>query len=342
MTPGRAPRLVPGRPQWCQGWAVPWILLLGVLLSTPSMGAAQPPPAQDAIPLPNVLVPDDPDLGGRVRILYWDGSAGRAERTALVLARHARLPGLPADQPRRAEVVLAPDLATWNAYTGGQVPHWGAGVAIPSLDRIVMPLFRAPWSGGVSEDRTLRHEWAHLGLHAHLDGLRIPRWFDEGYAQWASGGWDASSGWRLRVALARGSAPPLQELTLAWPRDRQAAELAYLLSASAVSYLVGESGARGMEVFLDRWEENQSFDRAFRETFGMTPAQFESRWIQHVRRRYGWIIFLSQTAFVWGILGVVLLVLFGIRRRRDRERLERLRRNEAGGDGTANWWTPFS
>jgi hypothetical protein len=342
MTPGRAPRLNRGRPGGSHRWAVVGMLFLWACLLSPSAVVAQSPPAHDSILLPNVLVPEDPVLGGRVRILYWDGSAGRAERTALVLARHAQLPGLPADQPGRAEVVLAPDLAAWDAWTGGQVPHWGAGVAIPSLDRIVVPLFRAPWSGGVSEDRTLRHEWAHLGLHAHLEGLRIPRWFDEGYAQWASGGWDAASGWRLRVALARGSTPPLQELTLAWPRDRQAAELAYLLSASAVSYLVGESGARGMEVFLGRWEESRSFDRAFRETFGMTPTQFESRWIQHVRRRYGWIIFLSQTAFVWGILGVVLLVLFGIRRRRDRERLERLRRNEAGGDGAANWWTPFS
>ncbi|TVP47319.1 MAG: hypothetical protein EA350_05600 [Gemmatimonadales bacterium] len=320
------------------------MLLAGPLPAAPAEGSLRPVPGDTAGSpgTPHVLVPDHEELAGRVRILYWDGSAGRAERTALVLARHAALPGLPPHEPVRAEVVLAPDLAAWDAYTGGQVPHWGAGVAIPSLDRIVLPLFRAPWSGGVSEDRTLRHEWAHLGLHSHLEGLRIPRWFDEGYAQWASGGWDATSGWRLRVALARGSAPPLQELTLAWPRDRQSAELAYLLSASAVTYLVEESGIRGMEVFLDRWQESRSFDRAFRETFGMSPSQFESRWIQHVRRRYGWMIFLSQTAFVWGILGVVLLVLFGIRRRRDRERLERLRRNEASGETPPTWWTPFS
>jgi hypothetical protein len=57
----------------------------------------------------------------------------------------------------------------------------------------------------------------------------------------------------------------------------------------------------------------------------MTPGTVRARWMEHVRRRYGWIIFLSQTAFVWGVLGIVLLVLFGIRRRRDRERMERLR-----------------
>jgi len=315
-------------------------LLMGAAgFAGPGAGAAGPAVSD---PEPRILVPESLVLAERVQILYWEGSEGRAERTARVLDRHAILPGLPANHPLRAQVVLAPDLATWDAWTGGQVPHWGAGVAIPSLDRIVLPLFRAPWSGGVSEDRTLRHEWAHLGLHGYLEGLRIPRWFDEGYAQWASGGWDTSAAWKLRAALARGTAPPLEDLTLVWPRERGEAELAYLLSASAVSFLVQESGARGMEVFLGRWRESGDFEGALRQTFGLTSGQFQRRWVEHVRRRYGWFIFLSQTAFVWGILGVVLLVLFGIRRRRDRERMERLRRAEAMGEGGERWWTPFS
>lgn len=330
-------------------------LLLALVTGTPGhlpgTSVDPPDPAWDTLlalpddtPRPEqvrVLVPDAAELADRLRILYWEGAEGQARRTASVLARNPNLPGLPEGTPSRVVLVLATDQAGWDAFTGGQVPHWGAGVAIPSLRRIVMPLFRTPWTGGVSEDRTLRHEWAHLGLHEHLEGRRIPRWFDEGYAQWASGGWDAASAWRLRVALARGSGTPLGDLTLAWPVDRSTAELAYLLSASAVGFLASESGPAGIEVFLARWREGGSFDGAFRSTFGMTPGGFEERWARHVRQRYGWLVFLSQTAFIWGVLALGLIVLFGLRRRRDRERLERLRAGEPGEDGSGHWWSPF-
>jgi hypothetical protein len=332
---------------------VPAVVTMVLLATVPGAAvagaAASPGPSQTTPPAesretlggppPQRLVADDPVLGGRVEVLFWPGSEGRAERTLRVLREHAHLPALPAHVPARAEVVLAPDEEEWARWTGGAVPHWGAGVAIPSRSRIVLPLFRAPWSGGVSEDRTLRHEWAHLGLHDHLEGLRIPRWFDEGYAQWSSGGWDVTAGWRLRVALARGTAPPLADLTLGWPRGRAEAELAYLLSASAVSFLVEEHGERGLEVLLERWPEEGSFEAAFRATFGVNTTRFEQRWVEHVGRRYGWILLLSQTAVLWAVLGVGLLVLFGLRRRRDRERMEKLRSEEPPEDGS--WWRPF-
>jgi hypothetical protein len=301
---------------------------------------AAPPGAPNPEAL-RVLVPESPELAHRLRILYWEGSEGQARRTADVLARNPDLPGLPVGVPERVVVVLAPDLVAWDAFTGGQAPHWGAGVAIPARRRIVMPLFRAPWSGGIAEDRTLRHEWAHLGLHGYLEGLRIPRWFDEGYAQWASGGWDAASAWRLRVALARGSDTPLSELTLAWPRARADAELAYLLSASAVGFMASEGGAAGVALLLRRWREGGTFDGALRSTYGVTASGFEDRWAEHVRDRYGWLVFLTQTGFIWGVLGVGIVVLFAIRRRRDRDHLDRLRQGEPGPGGVGPWWRPF-
>lgn len=286
-----------------------------------------------------VIVPSSPSLSDRLRVVHWVGDEGRAELTVELFERNPDLPGLPPGLPSRAVVYLAPDRESFDALTGGQVPHWGAGVAIPSRSRIVIPLFGNPWTGGEIEGRTLRHEWAHLGLHEHLEGLRIPRWFDEGYAQWASGGWDVGAMWRLRVALARGTAPPLDSLSLVWPRERSEAELAYLLSASAVSFLVQDSGARGMEVFLNRWAETRDFEGSFRRTFGLATGTFETRWVRHVKQRYGWILMMQNSMVFWGILGVILLVLFRIRRKRDRERMAELRAGEPP-DLPAYWDPP--
>ena len=296
------------------------------------------PPEVPGIDDARVLIPGDSVLHDRLRIVHWAGGEGRANRALAILERNPWLPGLPRDVPRRAVIFLAPDQARFDALTGGRVPHWGAGVAIPSRDRIVIPLFSQPWTGQGSEDRTLLHEWAHLGLHDHLQGLRIPRWFDEGYAQWSSGGWDRNSAWRLRLSLAGGGAPPLDSISLSWPRERGEAELAYLLAATAVSYLVEGSGERGLELFLARWREMGSFEEAFRRTFGITTGTFERQWLEHVKRRFGWVLVLSQSFVFWVLLGMALLVLFRIRKKRDRERMAQLRATEL--PDTPAWWGP--
>ena len=186
----------------------------------------------------------------------------------------------------------------------------------------------------------LRHEWAHLGMYEYLDGLVVPRWFGEGYAEWAAG-WDRSEAWRLRLLMATGQAPPLDSLTLGFPRDAASAGAAYLLAATAVEYLVQESGERGLELFLGRWRETRSFEGALRATYGVTAEQFEEDWRAHVKDRYGWLLLLSHSMLLWTALAGASLVLLRVRRRRDRERLARLRAVEApdlpsfwlGGEG---------
>jgi hypothetical protein len=270
------------------------------------------------------LVPEQEVLSGRLEVVHWLGDDALARRTVEAIAARATLPGLPESVPSQATFYIAPNEETWDVLTGGEVPEWGAGVAIPSLRRAVIPAF-ATSPGTLERERTAVHEWAHLGLHEYLTGLQIPRWFDEGYAQRAAGGWDFERAWRLRLALASGAAPPFDSLTLAWPRGSTEAELAYLLAGSAVDYLAQESGDRGLGVLLSRAREDGSFEAAFRRTYGLTTDRFEGRWIEHVRRRYGWMLVLTQAALFWVVASVVLLVAWRWRARRSRVKLAALR-----------------
>ncbi len=204
---------------------------------------------------------------------------------------------------------------------------------------VVLPAYAAGRTRGWNEARVARHEWAHLGLHEYLEGLRVPRWFSEGYAEWASGGWDAAEGWRLRVAMAAGRAPALDSLALEWPADRASAQVAYMLSATAVEYLVAAGGERGLALFLSRWREGGSFEAALRRTFGVTGGQLESDWGKYVRRRYGWLLFFSRSLVFWAFLGTLLAVLALVRRRRGRLRMARLRATELPDD-PAFWLDP--
>ncbi len=157
--------------------------------------------------------------GTRATVSFMAPDSGKAVRVLTALEVAPPLPGLPPDVPTGVLVLLAPDESVFERLTSGQVPDWGAGVALPAQATIVMPAYVSARGRGWSDTQVLRHEWAHIGLHQYLQGLRVPRWFSEGYAQWASGGWDWSEGWKLRVALAR-DRNPLDSLDLSWPRDQ--------------------------------------------------------------------------------------------------------------------------
>lgn len=265
----------------------------------------------------------------RVRVRYAPKDSLVAVRVLDVLSAQPTLPGVADSLPAGVTAVLAHTPAALDQLTGGTVPEWRAGVAVPSQGLLVVPTGEGPRILDPEGLRVLRHEWAHLGLHQQVEGLRVPRWFDEGYAQMASGGWDATEAWRLRVLLALGRAPPLDSLTLEWPRDRAAAEVAYLLSASALTYLLGDSGERGLSLFLERWRDGRSFESALQATFGVSTGQLEEDWRRHVKTRYGWLFVASRSAVLWMLLALVLLLTGRLRRTRSREALARLRAGEA-------------
>ncbi len=270
-------------------------------------------------------LPDGRYLAGvRATVSFVPADSIKAVRVLNTLEAATPLPGLPPGIPTGVLLVLAPDEAEFVRLTGGAAPDWGAGVALPAQSAIIVPAYTSARGSGWSDVRILRHEWAHIGLHQYLDGLRVPRWFSEGYAQWASGGWDWSEGWKLRIALAQGG-NLLDSLTFSWPRDEGRARTAYLLSATTVEYLVVESGPRALEVLLRRWKELGNFERAFRATFGLTTAQFEEDWRHYVKDRYGWLFVLSHSAVFWMFLSLALVAMAGVRRRARREHMARLR-----------------
>lgn len=292
-------------------------LVLGAALALPGTGAAQ-----------DVL------RRGPVALHYWPEQRPLAERVLEELGEQAALPALPDDifAGSTVDVWLAPDEARWDRLTGGDAPEWGAGIAVPDSGLIVIPTFDWERTPPYSVYLTLRHELAHVALQRYLGPARTPRWFTEGYAQWAAGEWRWESAWQLRVAFLDSDAPRLDSLTLHWPVGEQDARVAYLLSASAVAYLVDRSGERGLEIFLGRWRETQDFDAAFRSVYGLTLGQFEEDWRAHVKRTYGWTVVLGQSAFFWLIAAIALVVLWAIRRRRDRAKLETLRATEPPDD----------
>lgn len=267
---------------------------------------------------------------GDVTLEFWPQQE-RLAQSLLPGADYPSFPGIAADILRRGEpvrVVLAPDEARFRELTGGRVPDWGAGVAMPQAGLVVLPAYASDRTSGPELPSILRHELAHIALQRHLGKALVPRWFTEGYATWSSGQFDPSAGWQLRLALLTERAPTLDSLTLHWPLLEVDARLAYLLSASAVTYLYSLGTPESFDRFLANWAAGGDLERALRTVYVVSSPQLERLWRAHVKRSYGWVQVLAQSLFLWSIAALIILVLFIVRRRRNRGRLERLREDE--------------
>ena len=219
-------------------------------------------------------------------------------------------------------IAIAPDRDGFRALTGGAAPEWGAAVAFPESQRIVMQGQSAGSDAG-DPVAVLRHELAHLALHEALGGLP-PRWFDEGYASYAAGEWGRDELLATNVALVLGPIPSLAGLDSGFYRGASTAAASYALAYRAVAELAALDPERGLALFFEHWRESRSLEQAVRLAYGITLPGFEQRWQSRTRLRYGALAAATDVTLASAVFVALLLPLWVWRRRRDRRRLANL------------------
>jgi hypothetical protein len=165
---------------------------------------------------------------------------------------------------------------------------------------------------------TLRHELAHLALHQAVP-VRVPLWFDEGYAAWAAGEWERLGALELNLAVVRGAVPDLRGLDGALRGSATSADAAYALAVSAVTELARRNPSGSIAPLLQRLMAGHDFEASVLETTGLTLSQFERGWQRRVRQRYSLATWLLAGGG-WGVVALSLWVLVRLRRRADRAR----------------------
>jgi hypothetical protein len=243
----------------------------------------------------------------------WPAQQAVATDLARLADRPAEWPGLGVRDPGPLRLIVVPGAHLLDSLTAGRAPSWGAAIAVPGARTI---LLRADEGDLV---RTLRHELAHLALHEAV-AVRVPLWFDEGYASWAAGEWDRLGTLELNLTVVRGAVPTLTGLDGALRGSASSADAAYALAVSAVAELARRNPTGTLTPLLRRLESGEDFDAAVLATTGLAVGRFEQEWQRAVRRRYtlgNWLIAGG------GWLIVALLVAVQVRRRR---RLDRVRR----------------
>lgn len=259
---------------------------------------------------------------GRFTIVHFAPEA-RLARSLLAeaLARDS-FPGL--ERPRaQVLLLLAPDEDTFRSWVGTGAPEWGAAIAFPTLQRVVM---RGRDAGAADGDPrvTWRHEIAHLALHEAL-GPGIPRWFDEGYASYAAGEWGREEVLVTSLGLVWRGLPTLAGLDSGFYAGAERAERSYALAHRAVAELASLDRERGLSLLFGQWVREGTFERALRRAHGMSSADFEKHWKSRIRRQYGALALAADLSVLSLFLVVLLGPMWWQRRKRERRRLERMR-----------------
>jgi hypothetical protein len=281
---------------------------LGALLLAPSFARAQQPAA----------LRFDRD---RFTVVAYPRDEQLAKSLLASATSRDTFPGLP---PPKQHVVIAvaPNRASFRRWIGPAAPEWGAAVAFPESNRIVMQGREAASDAG-DPIEVLRHELAHLALHEALGDLP-PRWFDEGYASYTANEVDRDAVLGANLALLFRGMPGLDSLDAGFAGGSLRAQGTYALAYRAVAELAAQDPERGLTLFFRYWKESGRFDVAVRSAYGVTQPRFEEIWRQHTRRRYGGLALVADLSITAVLMLFLVMPFYIIRRRRDRLRMAAL------------------
>jgi hypothetical protein len=228
-------------------------------------------------------------------------------------------------------IYIASDRETYRRYHEGLVPEWGVaysrwhgreiGIDAGAVLKEPRPL-----------EVVLRHELSHIVLAERVGGVPCPRWFVEGLAMHQSSEWTLEDQWGLVRSISSKSLPRLEELTGPFPRNAGDATLAYRVSYYAFEELMGER--QGELVTLTAFiRDLGSFDESFTLTFGESPGEYSERLHVLMLNRYETAARLIRSMPYWGMLSLLFVIAYVVKRIRTWRRLREWERAEGGPQG---------
>ncbi|HYQ03970.1 MAG TPA: peptidase MA family metallohydrolase [Polyangiaceae bacterium] len=327
------------------------------VVAPPRAGATAPDGADAAAPAVSTLpssVPDAPRVGrgvlrlppipagfntydaGWVRFVYHPSSRERVQPliAQAEAVRHdltERL-GFPVLSEVRVEIARTTgEMATF-APSGAPYPEYAAGVAYSELGLVLLSL--TPVHPGEEQDlgEVFRHELAHIALHDALNGQSVPRWFNEGFAVFASGESSFTRMKTLSMATVGGSLIPLRDLERSFPNDETKAQVAYAEAVDVLRFLVRREDAHRFRSLVSELREGKSFEQAVLDAYAVDLATLELEWRDDASRRYTFMPILLSGTFFWVIALALAVWAWRRRKRRDKLTLQRWAREEAVED----------
>ena len=209
----------------------------------------------------------------------------------------------------------------FDSFAGSSIPDWGAGVAIPYRDLIVIksPLILP---GDKSLGELVAHEFTHIALARRLKRPQPPRWLNEGMAMYLSAEWGWADNVSVSWAVVLGATIPLSEIENLNRFEADIARVAYSESYLAFKFFIDTYGESSLNILLDRIAAGAQPDRAFIAATGMNCAGFEREFSAYLHGRYNMLTLIFDSNLLWIMMALIVVIGFILSRLRRKKRLE--------------------
>jgi hypothetical protein len=206
---------------------------------------------------------------------------------------------------KKIYIVIAPTVNYFHQITGGNLPEWSGGAAIPSQATILLKSPRIT-NPDVDLKKIVVHELAHIGLYLATGGQNIMKWFEEGFAQYYSGELNMNVKILMAQRLLTGNFLSFKEIDDVFNLRESEASLAYGEALAAVSYLIETGGWEAFKIFIQNLKQRGNMELAMQAALGMGLDEFEAEWIATMKRRYLWLVIFDYRL----IISILFIVLF--------------------------------
>lgn len=219
-------------------------------------------------------------------------------------------------------IYIADNSDTYRQYSGSSSPVWSVGLASDDHMLVKSPSFSRQTLREYQQ--TLLHETVHLAV----DGIPLPVWFNEGFAQYEAGQFTLQKHALVSRAVWGNDLLSVQKIESLMQMTQDKAESAYAQSAAMFDYLIEYFGVGLVGKCLAYAREYQDFDIGFRNAFLMNPAKFEQNWRMAGRKQYWVYILIDQNNFFWLLIPILLISGFFLTRIRRNKLLKKWETDE--------------
>lgn len=171
---------------------------------------------------------------------------------------------------------------------------------------------------------TFEHELYHLLLHEHIRRADLPKWLDEGIAQWASGGVadiiNPGNKDILKQSVLSDTMLTLDEISITFPAQPRKFVLAYQQSKSLVEFIVSEYGEDTVHAVLYSLKQGEDIETAVARNLSTDLYDLEQAWKRQLRRKYSWFTYFADHIYWILFSAAALITLLGYFRFRTRLR----------------------
>lgn len=181
---------------------------------------------------------------------------------------------------------------------------------------------------------TFKHELVHILLHQRIDGPNLPKWLDEGVAQWASGGiadiMRTGDKELLHQAVLSHRVLSLKEISSNFPTSPDGLILAYEESKSFTEFIVKHYGEAQLRLLLQGLEKQDTIEQAVYDNYGVSLDMMEQAWKKGLVRENPWIAYIADHMYwlVFSLAALITIAGYCVVKRRMRNY-----RDEEDGEG---------